>query len=71
MSPVDLALFAREDMKGKKNLLPSGTQTSDYTPQLDHAAEVTAVPDHLKDSRGAQPRVSLQRFSYELEIGIC
>jgi hypothetical protein len=71
MSPIDLALFPSKCAQAKKGFLVSRAQTGDYPSQLDYAARVTAIPDHLVDPGGQQARIFFQRFSNEPHIGIC
>ena len=45
-------------------------QTCDHAPQLFDATGVTAIPDHLVDTRSAQPRVLLQRLAHKGQVRI-
>ena len=61
--PVDLCLFSNEDMKTQKSFLRPWTQTGNNTPQLNNAAGVAAFRQHPEQTRGAQPRMLLQRLA--------
>src|SRR5438067_11904268 len=57
--PIDLSLLSWKEAQSQKGLRANRPQTSYHTPQLHHASGVTALPDHLVDARGAQPRILL------------
>ena len=46
------------------------TQAGHGAPQLDDAAGVTAVADHLVNAGGAQPRMLIQSLADELQVRI-
>jgi len=54
----------------QERLAAFGTQAGHRTPQLHHAAGVTALVNHLINAGGAQPRMLLQRLANKLDIGV-
>ena len=70
MGPVHLSLLAREEAQSQKGLLVNRSQASHDASQLYHASGITALPDHLVDARGTQPRKTLQGLTDELYVGV-
>ena len=58
--PVDLGLLARQMRPDAGTARGSGTQTCHRAPQLDDAAAVTAIANHVVDAGRAQTRMLLQ-----------
>ena len=57
MSPVDLALFARQGAQAQVGLvLRPGAMTSDQVPEVIGFAGITPVLDHLIEPTGTQAR---------------
>ena len=63
--PVDLRLLGRKDMQAQERFRPSGPQVGHGTPQLDDAALIAALADHLVDAGGAQSGILVQGLADE------
>ena len=68
--PVDLALLAGKGLQAQKRLADGGAQAGHRAPQLDDAAGITAIADHLVNAGGAQPRMLVQGLADELGVRI-
>jgi hypothetical protein len=63
-------LLRWEGLQSQKGFVGLRAQTCDHAPQLFDATGVTAIPYHLVDTRGAQPRVLLQRLANKGQVRI-
>ena len=70
VSPIDLPLLARKRLELQEWFAALRTQTGNGTPQLHHAAAISAVANHLVDARGAQARMLIESLANELDVGI-
>ena len=68
--PIDLCLLAGKGLQAQERLADLGAQAGHRAPQLDDAAGVTAIADHLVNAGGAQPRMLVQGLADELGVGI-
>ena len=68
--PVDLCLLGRKNLQSQEGFVGLRAQTCHHAPQLLDAAGVAAIPDHLVDARGAQPRMLLQHLAHKRQIRI-
>jgi hypothetical protein len=68
--PVDLGLLAGKRVQTQERLADLRPQTHHRTTQLDDAAAVTAIANHVIDACGAQSRMLLECFADEAEIRI-
>jgi len=62
VSPVNLALLAREELQACEDFDHSRSQATDEASQLSDAAGVTAVSEHGENTGGPRARVSFQRL---------
>ena len=65
--PVGLCLLARKHLQAQKRLAGGGAQPGHGAPQLNDAAAVAAVTNHLIDAGGAKTRMLVQRLTDEGE----
>ena len=71
MGPVHLGLLGGKRLQLQERFARGRAQSGHGAPQLYYAAGVAALANHLMDARGAQPRMLVQRLTYELYIGVC
>ena len=70
MSPVHLGLLGGECLQFQESFACRRTQPGHGTTQLDYAAGVTAIPDHLMEARSAQPRMPVEGLPNELHVRV-
>ena len=70
VSPVNLGLLGGECLQFQKGFARRRAQPGHGATQLDYAAGVTTIPDHLMEARGAQSRVPVEGLSNELHVGV-
>src|ERR1017187_9009242 len=68
--PVDLGLLACKHLQLQEGFALLRTQAGHGAAQLHDAAAVAAVPNHLEDARGAQPRMLIERLANKPNIRI-
>src|SRR2546426_6763754 len=68
--PVDLALLTWKHSQVEERFLRSGAKACDQTAELDDAAFVIAIPDHLIDPRGADARILLEDAPDEVGVWV-
>ena len=57
-------------MQAQEGFSHGRTQSGHGESQLNDAAGIAAISDHLVNARGAQPRVPVQNLAHELQLGI-
>ena len=68
--PVDLRLIALKHVKAQERLYSPGTQIGNDAAQLNHAALIPTVSNHLVDARGAKLWILFQSLADEGQIRI-
>src|SRR5690242_18211652 len=70
VSPIHLSLVAGKRLQAQESFARGRTQASHGAPELNDAAGIATIPDHLVNARGAQPRVLIQGLADERQIRI-
>lgn len=70
MSPIHLRLLAGKGFQTQERLADLGAQAGHGAPQLDHAAGVTTVANHVVNAGRAQPRMLIQGLPDECQIRV-
>ncbi len=70
VGPIDLRLVGREGLQAQESFPHGWTQPGHDTPELDDAAGIAALADHLVKAGGTQPGMLVQGLADELQIGI-
>ena len=68
--PIDLGLLAGKHLQLQEGFAPLRTQAGHGAAQLHDATAVAAVPNHLEDARGAQPRMLIESLANKPNVRI-
>ena len=70
MRPIDLRLLALEHVQAQERLCSPGTQIGNDAAQLNHAAWIATVANHLVNARGAKLWILFQSLADEGQVRI-
>jgi hypothetical protein len=70
MRPIHLRLLAGKRFQTQERLADLGPQAGHGTPQLDHAAGVATVANHMVNAGRSQPRMLVQGLPDERQIRV-
>src|ERR1035438_9684229 len=68
--PIDLGLLAWKHLQLQERFALLRTQAGHRAAQLHDTAAVAAVPNHLENARGAQPRMLVESLANEPHVRI-
>src|ERR1035438_4659387 len=68
--PIDLGLLAWKHLQLQEGFALLRTQAGHCAAQLHDTAAVAAIPNHLEDARGAQPRMLIESLANEPNVRI-